>query len=137
MTAVPGANHRRQTSLLLPRVAFTTQTDDPPAETLHVDGRTIRRQPPYVVHVCRTPPSGRAHLPCGYRAKTCTGGSAKCQACRFRFCKHHFMRHMQLRFFPPEPWISFDREVQRQLAQVVEGTRKRVRIPKPVLDEEE
>ncbi len=122
---------------MLPRVAFTTQADDPPAETLQVEGRTIRRQPPYVVHVCRAPPSGRASWACCYKNAKCSDGSAKCQACRYRFCKYHFMMHMKLVHVPPEAWRSFNRELHNQLMQVAQGTRKRVRLPKPTLGDEE
>jgi hypothetical protein len=47
------------------------------------------------------------------------------------------MAHMKLVHVPPEAWRGFERDLHSQLRQVAQGTRKRVRLPKPVLDEEE
>lgn len=107
-----------------------------PVEVLEVLGRTIRRQPPVVVQYCRTPRSGRASWPCGYRAASCHGQANKCPTCAFSYCDHHLPLHVTRLYVPPDAWNT---TVKRLLAAMEacarNGGRTPIRAPQVVVED--
>ncbi len=91
-------------------------------DTLIVDGRRIRRQPPWRIEYC-LPPTAPAGNNCAYPYGKCSGESSLCLLCGRNACQRHAEAHTFGLTVPPDAWRSTFAAMQQACAESDAGRR--------------
>lgn len=89
-------------------------TDTFPQKEYVWNGQAIRKQPPWIMRLCRAPDTANIDAPCSFLSSECKGGRKVCTDCGWHYCNGHFKAHQQTWPLPRDATKTFLRRLFKQ-----------------------